>query len=78
MTYYANGLLSFVTSHFSDYAIVYDEEMENGGEFNPEDPVGPVEPVDPVDPEDPVKIMEMHRLYNPNALEAGAFKETLI
>lgn len=63
VTYYANGLLSFVTSHFSDYAIVYDEEMENGGEFNPEDPV------DLVDPEDPVKIMEMHRLYNPNSGE---------
>lgn len=66
VTYFANGLLSFVTSHFSDYAIVYDEEMENGGEFNPEDPV---DPVDPEDPEDPVKIMEMHRLYNPNSGE---------
>jgi len=29
VTRYAGGMLSFVTTHFSDYAIVYDETMEN-------------------------------------------------
>ena len=29
MTRYADGMLKFVTTHFSDYAIVYDETMEN-------------------------------------------------
>ena len=29
VTRYADGMLSFVTTHFSDYAIVYDETMEN-------------------------------------------------
>ena len=60
LTYYTKGLLSFVTSHFSDYAIVYDQSIENG---DPEDPVNPV------DPEDPVELIEMHRLYNPNSGE---------
>ena len=57
LTYYTNGLLSFVTSHFSDYAIVYDQSIENG------------DPEDPVNPEDPVELIEMHRLYNPNSGE---------
>ena len=60
LTSYAEGWISFVTNHFSDYAIVYDESVENG---EPEDPV------DPVDPEDPVELIEMHRLYNPNSGE---------
>ncbi len=29
VTRYVDGMLSFVTTHFSDYAIVYDETMEN-------------------------------------------------
>ena len=29
VTRYVNGMLTFVTTHFSDYAIVYDETMEN-------------------------------------------------
>ncbi len=60
LTYYTNGLLSFVTSHFSDYAIVYDQSIENGD---------PVEPENPEDPEEPAKTIEMHRLYNPNSGE---------
>ena len=66
LTYYTKGLLLFVTSHFSDYAIVYDQSIENG---DPEDPVNPVDPEDPVNPEDPVELIEMHRLYNPNSGE---------
>ena len=66
LTYYTKGLLLFVTSHFSDYAIVYDQSIENG---DPEDPVNPVDPEDPVNPENPVELIEMHRLYNPNSGE---------
>ena len=72
LTYYTKGLLSFVTSHFSDYAIVYDQSIENGDPVDPEEPVDPEDPEDPQDPEDPeepAKTIEMHRLYNPNSGE---------
>ena len=43
-TRYINGMLSCITTHFSDYAIVYDETMEN--ETGKEDGTGSSEPED--------------------------------
>ncbi len=54
-TEYTDGWLSFETSHFSDYVIVYDETVPNRD----------------------VKPVEMHRLYNPNAVMAGAHHYTI-